>query len=133
VAETLPVLFVDDNEDLRAGYAELLRVNGFKVATAESGAAALQVVQQFHPDVIVLDLCMPGLDGFDTARALKHSAITRDIPILAFTSLGYSDKKAEAAGCERVLRKTGPVDRFVDTVRKMATLHRTHAVSAEEG
>jgi len=124
VADNLPVLFVDDNEDLRAGYAELLRVSGFDVATAESGSAALQVVQQFHPDVIVLDLCMPGLDGFETARALKHSAITRDIPILAFTSLGYSDKKAEDAGCERVLRKTAPVDRFLETVRKMAVSHK---------
>ena len=130
MARTLPVLLVDDNEDLRAGYAELLRVNGFEVATAESGTAALQVVQLFHPDVIVLDLCMPGLDGFQTARALKHSAITRDIPILAFTNLGYSDRKAEDAGCERVLRKTAPVDRFVETVRKMAVSHNQSTVNS---
>jgi two-component system, cell cycle response regulator DivK len=114
-------LLVDDSVDILDAYAEILRGAGFDVLTASSGARALDVAFERKPDVIVIDLWMPGMDGFETARALKADPRTKGTPVLGFTSLGYSTKKAEEAGCDLVLRKTAPAEQFVNTIRKLVT------------
>lgn len=113
------VLLVDDNPDILDGYAELLRLNGFTVIRGTSGSSALDLAFRLRPSVIVIDMWMPGIDGFETTRALKADARTRDTPVVGFTSLGFSKKKAEEAGCDAFLRKTAEPDAFIAAIRKV--------------
>jgi CheY-like chemotaxis protein len=119
-------LLVDDSADILDAYAEILRGAGFEVLTASGGARALEIAFARPPDVIVIDLWMPGMDGFETARALKADPRTKGTPVLGFTSLGYSTKKAEEAGCDLVLRKTAPAEQFVSTLRKLVSEKPVH-------
>jgi CheY-like chemotaxis protein len=113
------ILLVDDNNDILDGYAEMLRQNGYDVLTATNGTAALELAFQRPPDAIVIDLWMPGMDGFDVMRALRGDPRTSDTPILAFSSLGFSEQKAELAGSNAFLRKTVHADQFLATLRKL--------------
>jgi chemosensory pili system protein ChpA (sensor histidine kinase/response regulator) len=112
------VLLVDDNKDILEGYAEILRGDGFTPITASGGADALELAFRMRPDVIVIDMWMPELDGFQTTRALRADERTRDTPIIGFTSLGYSKRKAEEAGCNALLRKSVAPEELVATVWK---------------
>ena len=113
------VLLVDDNADILEGYAALLKLSGFQPVTASSGASALELAFRLRPDVIVIDMWMPGMDGFETTRALKGDPRTERTPIVGFTSLGFSDRKAEEAGCEALLRKTVEPEQFLLAIRKL--------------
>ena len=80
------VLVVDDEEDIR----ELCRVNlefeGFEVVDASGGAEALELVARSRPDVVFLDLMMPGMDGWEVLRRLKEDDTTADIPVVLLTA-----------------------------------------------
>lgn len=79
------VLLVEDNPDLRHIYALLLRHGGYRVVVAHNGAEALSMLQQEAVDLIVMDLVMPTMNGWEAARALKGQPRTAGIPILAAT------------------------------------------------
>ena len=79
------VLIIDDAEDLRLMVAEFLETQGFRVTTVKNGFEGVRVAVESKPDVILLDLDMPGMDGLETARLLKRQAVTAAIPIVAFT------------------------------------------------
>ena len=113
------VLLIDDNSDILEAYGEILRAHGMQPLTAASGESALEIAFRLRPDVIVIDMWMPGMDGFATARALKADERTRNTPVVGFTSLGFSGRKAEEAGCEVLFRKTGPPEQLVATIRKL--------------
>ncbi|MGD8228252.1 MAG: response regulator [Desulfobacteraceae bacterium] len=82
------ILVVDDEEDI----LELVRFNlareGYPIICTTSGEESLKIVQKEHPDLIVLDLMLPGIDGLDVAKALKNDPKTRDIPIIMLTAKG---------------------------------------------
>jgi two-component system cell cycle response regulator DivK len=101
------VLVVDDDEVTRDVYAAELAGAGFMVLEADSGAAGIEKALQFGPHAIVLDLMMPGIDGFKVARRLRTDDRTRDIPIVALTALasGKSQELAIAAGCDTFFTK----------------------------
>ena len=90
--------------DSRDMYGEVLRFGGYKVLEATDGLEALAVAQGQHPDIIVMDLCMPRLDGWEAIRRLKADARTREIPVVALTALGWNADAAEV-GCEAYLVK----------------------------
>jgi two-component system cell cycle response regulator DivK len=102
------VLLVEDDRDGRRLYVEWLTQAGFNVLQAHNGLQALERAFDTVPDVIVTDLNIPGIDGFELARRLKHDPRTRSVPILAVT--GYAafaadPGRAERAGCDAVLEK----------------------------
>jgi CheY-like chemotaxis protein len=101
------VLVVDDSEDSRALYLKSLRVAGFRALEAEDGLDALTMARKLRPALIVMDLSMPGLDGFAATRMLKRDAETRDICIIALTGHAESFFKDMAfeAGVEMFLTK----------------------------
>src|SRR5688572_11227797 len=101
------VLIADDSEDTREMYAEFLRYLGFNVATANDGKAALDKVRSQPPDVLVLDLTMPGLDGWAVATAVKAHAETKAVRIIAVTGHALAGAEAEArkAGVDAFLTK----------------------------
>ena len=102
------VLLVEDDQDGRRMYVEWLAGAGFHVEEAHNGLQALERAFDTRPDVIVTDLNIPGIDGFELTRRLKHDARTHDIPVLAVT--GYAafasdPERARRAGCDGVLPK----------------------------
>ena len=99
------VLVVDDDLDARLIYRHYLTVMGCQVYTARDGLIGVQVAKRRKPDVIVMDLAMPRLDGWAATTELKHSPITRSIPIIVLSAVPTSRSEARAAGCDGFLAK----------------------------
>jgi two-component system, cell cycle response regulator DivK len=101
------VLVVDDYDDAREMYAESLLVSGFRVAEAADGAQAVELARTLSPDVILMDLSLPGIDGWEATRRLKQDERTRDIPVIALTAhaLASAHEKAREVGCSAVVTK----------------------------
>lgn len=84
----LKILVVDDSPTERFYVADVLAKNGYSVVTAENGEEALIKARAELPDVVVMDVVMPGLSGFQATRALNKDPITQDIPVVLCTSKG---------------------------------------------
>ena len=102
------VLLVEDDRDGRRLDAEWLTQAGFQVQEAHNGLQALERAFQAVPDVVITDLNIPGIDGYELTRRLKQDPRTRDVPVLAVT--GYAafaadPGRAQRAGCDAVLEK----------------------------
>ncbi len=104
------VLIVDDNEINITIAQVVLEAEGFEVDVACNGDAALQQVTQFQPDLILMDIQMPGMDGLEVTRLLKADLATRHIRVVAFTAFAMQGDEAKllAAGCDAYLSK--PID-----------------------
>ena len=81
------ILIVDDNPTNLTVLFEYLEESGFEVSVAKSGEIAIQQMKHIQPDLVLLDVMMPGLDGFETCRKLKATPATRDIPVIFMTAL----------------------------------------------
>ena len=81
------VLIAEDNEAIRTVYALAMRAKGYTVLEAENGAEGVRLAQEHRPDLIILDLMMPILDGWGAAEALSENPVTAQIPRLAITAL----------------------------------------------
>ena len=84
----LRVLVVDDEEDVLRLARIILESGGYEVATASSGEEALRMVEEDRPDLVLLDVVMPGLSGLDVCRLLRRDKETQGIPIIMFMALG---------------------------------------------
>jgi CheY-like chemotaxis protein len=113
------VLVVDDYDDAREMYAESLLVNGFRVAEAADGAQAVELARRLGPDVILMDLSLPGIDGWEATRRLKADATTQHIPVVALTGHALSSAldAAREAGCSRFVVKPALPDVVIAAVR----------------
>jgi type II secretory ATPase GspE/PulE/Tfp pilus assembly ATPase PilB-like protein/CheY-like chemotaxis protein len=87
------VLLVEDEEQLRRVMKDLLQREGYKVAEARDGVQALDEVDRFAPDVIILDLNLPGLDGYGVLAQLRSRPATREIPVMVLTAKGDEDNE----------------------------------------
>jgi two-component system cell cycle response regulator DivK len=112
------VLIVDDFDDNRQMYAEFLGFSGFHVIEASNGLEAVEKTTSALPDIVVMDLSLPVLDGWEATRRLKADPRTRHIPVLALTghALEGHSKGARAAGCDAFLVKPCLPDKLLDTV-----------------
>jgi CheY-like chemotaxis protein len=101
------VLLVDDSASARDLYRQYLRFVGYDVEVAQNGEEALERAAQLIPDIIIMDLMMPGLDGLEATRALKRAPSLRHIPIVALTAYGtyFPTEWALSAGCDAYLSK----------------------------
>lgn len=101
------VLVVEDSDDLRQLFARMLRRRGHVVREAADGQAALESLADFLPDLVLTDLMMPILDGFELIRRLRASPATASIPVVAITADATidADRRARAAGAADVLIK----------------------------
>ncbi|MCK8490210.1 PAS domain S-box protein [Spirosoma sp. RP8] len=104
------ILVVDDNADAALMLSVLLRLKGYEVHSRQSGQAGLEAVEQLKPGVVLLDIGMPGMDGYETARAIRQQSGGRDIVLIALTGYGGDEDKQRAreAGFDEHLIK--PVD-----------------------
>lgn len=101
------VLIVDDVDHGREICSEYLEFRGFRVATAADGQEALDKAFELLPDVILMDLSLPKIDGWEATRRLKRDERTRAIPVVALTAhaLASAHEKAREAGCDAVVTK----------------------------
>lgn len=118
------ILVVDDYEDAREMYAEYLRFSGFRVAEARNGNEALEQAFTLMPDLILMDLSLPGMDGWEATRQLKSDERTRQIPVVALTghALAGASEGAKKAGCDSFVTKPCLPDDLVIEVRRMLSL-----------
>jgi two-component system, cell cycle response regulator DivK len=114
------VLVVDDTEDNRELYAQFLLYAGYRVEVAVDGYEALEKTRALRPDVVIMDLALPGMDGWETTRHLKADEDTRDIPVIALTGhvVGDSRARALAVGCGAFLAKPCSLDVLLLEVRR---------------
>ena len=99
------VLVVDDDADCRAIYSMYLRAVGCDVFTASDGRIAIEKTSALWPDIIVMDLAMPRVNGWEAIRQLHDSSWTRQIPIIVISAVPISRDTAFDAGCDAYLTK----------------------------
>jgi two-component system, sensor histidine kinase and response regulator len=110
-AVTGRVLIVDDQEPNRLLLRDLLEGQGHEVIEATGGAEALQQVAEAAPDVVLLDVSMPGMDGFEVCRRIKADRVTAPIPVLLVTALNQRDQRLLGIGAGANDYITKPIDR----------------------
>lgn len=120
------ILVVDDLEANAQGLAKLLTLEGYCVSTASNGADALELIAREPPDIVLTDLVMPGLTGFDVCRHVKGNPATRLIPVVLITAFGDSDDRVEGinAGADDFLSKPINATELKARVRSLIKLKR---------
>jgi CheY-like chemotaxis protein len=111
------VLVIDDSDDTREMYAMVLRLEGFTVEGASDGQEGLRKAVELLPDIIITDLSMPIMDGWETIRRLRADDRTRSIPIIACSGQGPSDPHDTWA--DALLTKPCPLDTLLFEVRQL--------------
>lgn len=119
-AERRVVLLIDDVPDTVRMIAEALDAAGFTVLVATDGASALKRVARIRPDAVLLDACMPGMDGFETCRQLKLVAGMETVPVIFMTGLTETERIVEALSA-------GGIDYLVKPVAPDELVARLHA------
>lgn len=114
------VLVVEDDEDNRRIVTKILTLDGFEVAEAVDGNQALRMTRDWRPDLILLDLGLPGLNGWEVAKQIKADAQLRSIPTIALTAFAMrgDEEQARAAGCDDYLPKPARPAEIRDIVHK---------------
>ena len=104
------VLVVDDNADSAESLSLLLELLGYEVRTAHDGEQALEEADRFRPDLVLMDIGMPRMDGYEAARRLRQAAWAADVRLVALTGWGQDEdrRRSEEAGFDDHLIK--PVD-----------------------
>lgn len=127
---SVSVLLVEDNEDNRTIYTTILRHCGHEVAEAGTGEEGIRLARELRPAVILMDVAMPGIDGWEATRRLKADPITAHIPVIALTAHAMAEDRQRAveAGCESYLAKPIEPRRVVEEVEKL--LARVAAAAA---
>jgi CheY-like chemotaxis protein len=105
--EGATVAIVDDDENTRDVFRTILEHNGMHVVEAVDGERGLDMVRREHPDLVLLDLGLPGIDGQTVARRLKADPATADVPIIVVTAAAEDDTRQWAMhlGCDDFLEK----------------------------
>ena len=125
------VLVIDDNEDERIIARTLLGIAGYRVIDAGDALKGVGLAERRRPDLIILDLMMPGANGLDALRALRERSTTRAIPVMLYTA--YADVFADEidqAGRVQVLRKPLQGTDFLEAVRWMLAEGRQRGTTA---
>jgi two-component system cell cycle response regulator DivK len=115
------VLVVEDYQDAREMYAAYLSFSGFRVAEATNGVEAIEKTIELMPDIILMDLALPRMDGWEATRRLKLDERTRHIPIVALTghALAGHAEGARQAGCDSFVTKPCLPDALVAEIQRM--------------
>jgi CheY-like chemotaxis protein len=117
---TRTVLLVEDNPDNLSIYSTILRHFGYEVLEATDGETAVSLAQTRHPGVVLMDVSIPIIDGWEATRRLKADAATADIPVIALTAhaLASDRETAAAVGCDGYISKPAEPLAVVNAVRR---------------
>jgi two-component system cell cycle response regulator DivK len=120
------VLIVEDYEDTREMYSQYLKHSGFRVLEASNGAEAVQAALDERPDLVLMDLALPAVDGWEATRRIKADPRTKQIPIVALTGHALSGhaQGAKAVGCDAFVTKPCLPDDLVVEIRRQLSASR---------
>ena len=121
--DSLAVLVIEDDADARHIYSEFLRSKHLTVFTAIDGRMGLNKIIELRPDIIVLDLAMPRVDGWTVLKHVRESSVTRDIAIVVVSAVTDARDGAFQAGCDAYLTKPCPPDMLYLQIRALARFH----------
>jgi CheY-like chemotaxis protein len=126
------VLLVEDNEDNRTVYRTILEHFGYRVTEARNGEDGVRMAREERPDLILMDISIPLIDGWEATRILKNDADTSHIPIIALTAhaLATDRAKAQEVGCDGYLAKPCEPRRVVAEVEKFIGAGREREATA---
>jgi CheY-like chemotaxis protein len=115
------LLLVEDNEEGREGLSRHLRRRGYEVLVAADGAQGLEAARSARPELILMDMSLPGLDGWEATRRLKADAATRPIPVIALTAHAMAGDRERAldAGCDDYETKPVELPRLLAKVESL--------------
>ena len=115
------ILLVEDNEMNRDMLSRRLTRKGYEVLTADDGARGLAAAASERPDLILMDMSLPVIDGWEATRRVKADAATRTIPVIALTAhaLVEDRERATAAGCDDFDTKPVELPRLLDKINKL--------------
>ncbi len=114
------ILVVDDEMDIRFVIGKMLEREGYETVEADSGEHALEILKETVPDLILLDVMMPGIDGYETCTEIKSQETTKKIPVVMLTAkTAESDKIKALEECGAAWHVSKPIDRkkFIETVK----------------
>jgi two-component system cell cycle response regulator DivK len=128
------ILIVDDNRDNMELIRFLVEQAGHQVLTARHGKEGLQLAQEHRPDLILLDLAMPELDGWEVARELKAEPLTRDIPLIAITAYAMpgNRRKALDSGFDDYITKPLHIPTFGEQIDRLLEKNRAAQALGEK-
>jgi two-component system cell cycle response regulator DivK len=121
--ETASILIAEDNPDSRDALRSLLEAYGFHVLEAENGQEAVKKALRFRPDLVLMDIMMPVMDGLNATRILRSSPEFRQVPIIALTAMAGARQLALDAGCDDHLPKPIDIPALVETIRGLLNTH----------
>jgi two-component system, cell cycle response regulator DivK len=123
------VLVVDDFRDAREMYAEVLELAGFRVEQAENGLDAVTKAKRLLPAVVIMDLSLPVMDGWEATRQIKANKSTRAVKVIAISahSLEMHVRRAREVGCAEFIAKPCLPDDLIDAVRRQIEPAKEHA------
>ena len=115
------VLVVEDNELNMKLFRDLLEVQGYRVLETRDGLEALKLARQHHPDLILMDIQLPGVSGLEVTKWIKDDSTLRAIPIIAVTAFAMKgdEEKIRRGGCEAYMAKPISVVNFLRTVEQL--------------
>ena len=120
------ILLVEDQSELREMYAQQFLLSGFDVIEAGNGADAITHTSEHFPDVVLMDLSLPVIDGWEATRRLKSDKRTAHIPVVALTAHDGAGElqRATRAGCDWFVPKPCPPDALITEIRRVLALPR---------
>jgi DNA-binding response OmpR family regulator len=115
------ILVVEDEESLLKLQSILLTIRGYKVKGAMDGQAALEAVETMHPDLILLDIMLPKIDGFEVCRQVKTNAATRHIPIIMLTAKKSKEDlvMGEQVGADMYITKPYKLSMVIENIQRL--------------
>jgi DNA-binding response OmpR family regulator len=124
--DSIEVLLIEDNVDLRSYISRMLRRLGYSVSTAMDGLEGWQYVQAHLPDIVVSDIMMPGMDGYELACKIKSAEETRGIPVILITAKPELESKLAGLelGADDYLRKPINIRELDARIRNLVTARR---------
>jgi two-component system cell cycle response regulator DivK len=113
------VLCIEDNPANMLVVQRILESKAFKLIKAESGEEGIELARHYHPDLILVDINLPGIDGLTVTRTMKQETALRNIPVIAVTASSmYSKQDCLAAGCDDYLAKPITMAKFLMVLQK---------------
>lgn len=118
-AQAKTILIVEDDELNMKLWTDVLEAQGYALLKTAFGREAVELARERRPDLILLDIRLPDISGFDVARTLKGDGVTRSLPIVALTAFAQTEhqRQALASGCDGYISKPVNVVSFLQTVK----------------
>ena len=123
------VLIVEDNEKNRKLARDVLQFHGYQILETETAEEGIKLARERHPDLILMDFHLPGMNGIEALGHLRADASTKDIPVIALTASAMTEdrKRIIAAGFDSLQTKPIHVKAFVQVVRETLARHKGSA------